>query len=131
MKKSLMWCLIGLLSLGSAARSQAQAGYLDVYIAKLKPEKASEAEAIAKKITDANRHNNGDRVLVEQPVFGDPYTLIFVTQRESYADVDRATTPLWLPSARPSARKAPRRSSTTGTVAWLVLAVSSASAGLT
>jgi hypothetical protein len=89
MKKTLMWCLIGLLSLGSAARSQAQAGYLDVYIAKLKPEKASEAEAIAKKITDANRHNNGDRVLVEQPVYGDPYTLIFVTQRESYADVDK------------------------------------------
>src|ERR1044071_1808304 len=67
----------------------AQGGYLDVYIAKLKPEKAAEAEAIAKKITDANRHNNGDRVVVEQPVFGDPYTLIFVTQRESYADVDK------------------------------------------
>ena len=90
MKKTLMWCLIGLLSLGSAAGSHAQqSGYLDVYIAKLKPEKATEAEAIAKKITDANRHNNGDRVLVEQPVYGDPYTLIFVTQRESYADVDK------------------------------------------
>jgi len=67
----------------------AQGGYLDVYIAKLKPEKAGEAEVIAKKITDANRRNNGDRVIVEQPVYGDPYTLIFVTQRESYADVDK------------------------------------------
>ncbi|HEY6127548.1 MAG TPA: hypothetical protein VIW23_05135 [Candidatus Acidoferrum sp.] len=67
----------------------AQGGYLDVYIAKLKPEKAAEAEAIAKKITDANRNNNGDRVIVEQPLYGDPYTLVFVTPRESYADVDK------------------------------------------
>ena len=32
----------------------AQGNYLDVYIAKVKPEKAAEAEAVAKKITDAN-----------------------------------------------------------------------------
>jgi hypothetical protein len=66
-----------------------QGSYLDVYIARLKPEKAAEAEAIAKKITDANRQNNGDRVIVEQPLYGDPYTLIFLTPRESYADVDK------------------------------------------
>jgi hypothetical protein len=72
-----------------APASRAQGGYLDVYIAKLKPEKTAEAEAIAKKITDANRQNNGDRVVVEQPVYGDPYTLIFLTQRENYADVDK------------------------------------------
>jgi hypothetical protein len=68
---------------------QAQGSYLDVYIANVKPEKAFEAEAIAKKISDANRRNNGDRVLVEQPVYGDPYTYVFVTQRDSYADVDK------------------------------------------
>jgi hypothetical protein len=67
----------------------AQGNYLDVYIAKVKPEKAAEAEAVAKKITDANRRNSGDRVLVEQPVYGDPYTYIFLTQRDSYADVDK------------------------------------------
>ena len=88
-KKALAAFSVCVTVLFAAPTLQAQAGYLDVYIAKLKPEKAAEAEAIAKKITDANRHNNGDRVLVEQPVFGDPYTLIFVTQRESYADVDK------------------------------------------
>lgn len=67
----------------------AQGNYLDVYIAKVKPEKASEAEAIAKKITDANRRNNGDRVLVEETVYGSAYTYLFVTQRDSYADVDK------------------------------------------
>jgi len=68
---------------------QAQGNYLDVYIAKVKPEKALEAESIAKKITDANRHNNGDHVMVEQAVYGDVYTYVFVTQRDNYADVDK------------------------------------------
>jgi hypothetical protein len=88
-KKALAAFSVCVAVLFAAPTLQAQAGYLDVYIAKLKPEKAAEAEAIAKKITDANRHNNGDRVVVEQPVYGDPFTLIFVTQRESYADVDK------------------------------------------
>ena len=88
-KKALAAFSFCLAVLFAAPTLHAQGGYLDVYIAKLKPEKAAEAEAIAKKITDANRRNNGDRVVVEQAVYGDPYTLIFVTQRESYADVDK------------------------------------------
>lgn len=68
---------------------QAQGNYLDVYIAKVKPEKASQAEAIAKKITDANRRNNGDHVLVEESAYGNAYTYLFLTQRENYADVDK------------------------------------------
>ena len=88
-KKALWaWCLAAGILLAPATL-KAQGNYLDVYIAKVKPEKAIEAEAIAKKITDANRHNNGDRVLVEQPVYGDLYTYVFVTQRDSYADVDK------------------------------------------
>ena len=67
----------------------AQGNYLDVYIARVKPDKALEAEAIAKKITDANRRNNGDHVLVEETVYGSVFTYIFVTQRGSYADVDK------------------------------------------
>jgi hypothetical protein len=81
-------CLAAAILLAPATL-KAQGNYLDVYIAKVKPEKAIEAEAIAKKITDANRHNNGDRVLVEQPVYGDLYTYVFLTQRDSYADVDK------------------------------------------
>lgn len=88
-KKALWASGLAVCFLSAPATLVAQGGYLDVYIAKLKPEKSGEAEAIAKKITDANRHNNGDRVVVEQPVYGDPYTLIFITQRENYADVDK------------------------------------------
>ena len=88
--KKPLWALsLAASILLAPATLKAQGNYLDVYIAKVKPEKAIDAEAIAKKITDANRHNNGDRVLVEQPVYGDLYTYVFVTQRESYADVDK------------------------------------------
>ena len=109
-KKALATFSICAAVLFAAPTLQAQAGYLDVYIAKLKPEKAAEAEAIAKKVTDANRHNNGDRVVVEQAVYGDPYTLIFVTQRESYADVDKGNDAFMASVSKAFARKAPRRS---------------------
>ena len=88
-KKALGALSVFVAALFAVPTLQAQGSYLDVYIAKVKPEKALEAEAITKKITDANRHNNGDRVIVEQPVYGDPYTYVFVTQRDSYADVDK------------------------------------------
>jgi hypothetical protein len=88
-KKALWTSCLAAAILLAPATLKAQGNYLDVYIAKVKPEKALEAEAIAKKITDANRHNGGDRVLVEQPVYGDLYTYVFLTQRDSYADVDK------------------------------------------
>ena len=88
-KKALGAFSVFVAALFAVPTLQAQGSYLDVYIAKVKPEKALEAESIARKMADANRHNNGDRVLVEQPVYGDPYTYVFVTQRDSYADVDK------------------------------------------
>src|SRR5579859_110453 len=88
-KKALWAAGVVACALLAPSALHAQGNYLDVYIAKVKPEKALEAESIAKKITDANRHNNGDHVIVEQAVYGDPYTYAFVTQRDSYADVDK------------------------------------------
>jgi hypothetical protein len=71
--------------------SRAQGDYLDVYIAKAKPEKAVELETLAAKIADANRKNGGDHVLAEETVYGSGYTYIFVSQRQDYADVDKAS----------------------------------------
>ena len=53
--KKALWasCLAAAILLAPATL-KAQGNYLDVYIAKVKPEKALEAEAIAKKITDAH-----------------------------------------------------------------------------
>ena len=73
----------------AAPALRAQGNYLDVYIAKAKPEKAVEMEALARKIADVNRHNNGDHVLAMETVYGEGYTYVFVTQRQDYADVDK------------------------------------------
>ena len=62
-----LWALGFVAGVLLAAPSlRAQGNYLDVYIAKVKPEKAADAEAIARKIADANRHNNGDHVIVNK-----------------------------------------------------------------
>jgi hypothetical protein len=88
--KNALWAasvLAGSLLVPSSLR--AQGSYLDVYIAKAKPEKAVEMEALAKKIADINRNNNGDRVIAMETVYGDGYTYVFVTQRQDYADIDK------------------------------------------
>jgi hypothetical protein len=73
----------------AAPSLRAQGTYLDVYIAKAKPEKATDLEALARKIADINRHNNGDHVLAMETLYGDGYTYVFTTQRQDYADVDK------------------------------------------
>jgi hypothetical protein len=73
----------------AAPSLRAQGNYLDVYIVKVKPEKAAEVEALARKIADVNRHNNGDHVLAMETLYGEGYTYVFVTQRQDYADVDK------------------------------------------
>jgi hypothetical protein len=52
-------------------------------------EKAIELEALAKKIADTNRQNNGDHVIAMETAYGDGYTYVFMTQRKDYADVDK------------------------------------------
>ena len=69
----------------------AQGDYLDVYIANVKPEKVADFEALAKKMVDANRRNNGDRWLGMESVYGKGYTYVFISNRKDYADTDKAT----------------------------------------
>ena len=88
--KKALWALSLVAAILVAAPTlQAQGNYLDVYIAKAKPEKAIELEALAKKIADTNRQNNGDHVIAMETAYGDGYTYVFITQRQDYADVDK------------------------------------------
>jgi hypothetical protein len=88
--KKALWAAGFLAGVLLAAPSlRAQGTYLDIYIAKAKPEKATDLEALARKIADINRHNNGDHVLAMETLYGDGYTYVFTTQRQDYADVDR------------------------------------------
>jgi hypothetical protein len=85
-----LWAVGFVAGLLLAAPSlRAQGTYLDIYIAKAKPEKATDLEALARKIADINRHNNGDHVLAMETLYGDGYTYVFTTQRQDYADVDK------------------------------------------
>jgi hypothetical protein len=70
---------------------RAQGDYLEVYVAKVKPEKAADAEAIARKIADANRRNHGDHVLAMETVYGEGSTYVFVSPRQDYADAEKAS----------------------------------------
>lgn len=89
--KNALWAtgLVACASLLAPAVLYAQGDYLDVYVAKVKPEKAAEAEAIARKIVDANRSNNGDHVITSETAYGEVYTYVFATPRQDYADVDK------------------------------------------
>ncbi len=73
-----------------AALGQEQAGYLDVYIAHVKPEKRAEFDAVNKKMTDAERRYKGDTWIAMETTYGELNTVRFVSMRESYADVEKA-----------------------------------------
>jgi quinol monooxygenase YgiN len=75
------------LTLPAALWGQGQ--YLDELIVRVKPEKVTQFESIARKIADANRHANGDRWLAMVSVYGESNTYVFVSRRDSYADIDK------------------------------------------
>jgi quinol monooxygenase YgiN len=81
--------LLAAILLAAPAALWAQGQYLDVYIAKVKPERTAEFEAIARKIADAERRNNGDPAVALVPMYGDNSTYIFISQRQDYADIDK------------------------------------------
>lgn len=83
--------LVAALLLGAPAALWAQSTYLDEFIVRVKPDKVSDFEAIAKKIADANRHANGDHWLAEVSVYGESNTYIFTSRRDNYADIDKAS----------------------------------------
>jgi len=83
----------GILSaaLVAAPPSHAQGDYLHVYIAKVKPEKVPDAEAIMRKMADAERKNHGDPYITADTMYGEVGTYIFISPRKDYADVDKGS----------------------------------------
>ncbi len=89
MRTRLFVALILVLLLGVPAFGQAQAGYLDVLIVRVKPEKRAEFDAVAKRIADANRRHKGDTWIASETTYGEQNTISFVTPRPSYAEIDK------------------------------------------
>jgi len=91
MVRRAFWALLGALLCIAPAAMHAQGEYLDVYIAQVKPDRVADFTALAKKIVDANHRFNGDRWLTQSVVYGEGYTYAFVSWRQNYAEVDKAT----------------------------------------
>jgi quinol monooxygenase YgiN len=90
MLRRAFWALAVTLCLIAPAALQAQMGdYLDVYIAHVKPERVADFEALAKKVVDANRHNNGDNWMALETAYGENDTYVFISTRQNYADIDK------------------------------------------
>ncbi|MBI3695052.1 MAG: hypothetical protein HY238_09480 [Acidobacteria bacterium] len=90
MRQRIVWMLSGVLLLATGAFGQTQDGYVDVFIAKVKPEKRAEFDAIAKRIAAANRRNKGDNFVASETIYGDWNTLYFTSLRQNQAEVEKA-----------------------------------------
>jgi hypothetical protein len=77
--------------MAAAAFGQAPGGYLDVYIARVKPEKRAEFDAINKKIAEANRRNKGDTWIAWDTAYGEANTVVFTSTRRNYDEVEKST----------------------------------------
>lgn len=87
-RKALLAALVA-VCLALPVLGQTVGDYLDVYIVQVKPDKAADFEALARKIADANRKNNGDTWMAMESVYGESNTYSFVSTRQSYADLDK------------------------------------------
>ena len=79
------------LVLTAAAGWGQQAGYLDMFIARVKPDKRAEFDSISKKIVEANRRNNGDKWIALEVDYGEQNTVIFSSSRESFGNVEKSS----------------------------------------
>jgi len=84
------WALAIVVSLLMPVAVQAQESYIDAYIVKVKPDKTAEFTALTKKWVAANRENNGDRWTTLETMYGEGDVYVFVSTRQSYAEIDKA-----------------------------------------
>ena len=68
-----------------------QGGYLDMYVAKVKPDQRAAFDVIGRKIAEANRRNNGDLWIALEVEYGEGNTVIFSSSRNTYADVEKGS----------------------------------------
>jgi len=85
-----LWALAVVVCLAAPVAVQAQGDYLDIFIAKVKPEKLADFQALTKKWADANHRNNGDHWLTLETVYGEGNVYMFTSIRKDYADVDKS-----------------------------------------
>lgn len=78
--------LAGLMA--STLVGQAREDYLDVFVARVKPEKRFDFDNLSRKMADANRKHKGDNWITYEVVYGEHNTIHFVSARANYAGID-------------------------------------------
>ncbi|HLY59520.1 MAG TPA: hypothetical protein VKV95_02025 [Terriglobia bacterium] len=89
MKRRILVSWIVAMMLSVAAFAQMPEQYLDVTIARVKPEKRAEFDAVSKKVAEANRKNQGDKWIAMETTYGENNVVTFISTRGSYADVEK------------------------------------------
>jgi len=83
--------LLAVLLAAWPAAAQAPAGYLDMFVVKVRPEKRAEFEAATKKMVDANRRHNGDTWLASETAYGESNTVYFTSLRANMAEAEKGS----------------------------------------
>jgi hypothetical protein len=89
MKTSFAVLFLAVLA-GGTMKGQDAAGYLDVFTARVKPEKRTQFDAINKTIAALNRRNKGDNWLAAENFYGEWNTVTFTSLRSSIGDTQKA-----------------------------------------
>jgi hypothetical protein len=89
MVRRLFGALLLVMLSAAVGLGQEQGGYLDTFIAKVRPEKRAEFDAVARKMAEANRRNHGDAWVTLESVYGEQNVVTFISVRSGYADVQK------------------------------------------
>lgn len=91
MCKRAILALVVVMCLAAPVAVKAQEDNLDeVYTARVKPEKLANFQELFKKWADANR-SNGDHWLTLTTFYGEGDVYVFVSPRQTYADIDKGS----------------------------------------
>lgn len=90
MKPKIIGALALAMALAVAAAGQGQDEYLEVFTARVKPEKRAAFDAIIKKMVDANRRHKGDTWITGDVTYGEHNTVLFISFRRNYAALEPA-----------------------------------------
>src|SRR6266568_3049404 len=84
-----IFACVGLaMLLAVAAAAQMPEDYLDILVARVKPERRADFDAICKKVADANRRNKGDTWVAMETTYGENNTVYFISTRHNYAAIE-------------------------------------------
>jgi hypothetical protein len=88
MRRSITVLFLATLT-GGLMTGQDAPSYLDQFIAKVKPEKRAEFDAISKKMAALNRRNKGDTWLASENMYGENNVVTFVSLRSGFGDAQK------------------------------------------